>query len=104
VMVDDWSQEPTHPRALGFDAAYEIPGNTIPENVLSDHIAASDLPKDFEGRIVDYRKFASFHSGRPLPEYRRHRTVMLPWDNTPRYASRAIVHVNTENDAYRIWL
>ena len=104
VMVDDWSQEPTHPRALGFDAAYEIPGNTIPENVLSDHIAASDLPKDFEGRIVDYRKFASFHTGRPLPEYRRHRTVMLPWDNTPRYASRAIVHVNTENDAYRIWL
>ena len=29
---------------------------------------------------------------------------MLPWDNTPRYASRAIVHLNTDNDAYKLWL
>lgn len=104
VMVDDWFQDPLHPRAMGFDATYEIPGNTVPQNVLSDQIDAEDLPEDFTGRIVDYRKFASFHMGRNAPDYRRHKTVMLPWDNTPRYASRAIIHINTENDAYRWWL
>ena len=29
---------------------------------------------------------------------------MAPWDNTPRYGSRAIVHVNTEGDGYQRWL
>jgi lipopolysaccharide biosynthesis protein len=29
---------------------------------------------------------------------------MLPWDNTARYGSRAIVHVNGEGDAYKTWL
>ncbi|MGA1804746.1 glycoside hydrolase family 99-like domain-containing protein [Rhizobium sp. HT1-10] len=104
VMVDDWSQDPLHPRAMGFDATYEIPSNTIPPNVLSDQIEAKDLPEDFTGHIVDYRKFASFHMGRSIPDYRRHKTVMAPWDNTPRYASRALVHINTENDSYRLWL
>jgi hypothetical protein len=58
----------------------------------------------FEGRIVDYRKFAQFHMARPFPEYKRFRTIMLPWDNTPRYASQAMVHVNTGGDAYVKWL
>jgi hypothetical protein len=41
---------------------------------------------------------------RPFPDYKRFRTVMAPWDNTPRYASRAIIHTNTDNDAYKLWL
>lgn len=104
IMVDDWTQDPIHPRAMGFDATYEIPSNTIPQNVLSTKVRATDLPDGFEGHIVDYRKFSSFHMGRPAPDYKRFKTVMLPWDNTPRYASRAIVHVNTDNDSYRLWL
>jgi hypothetical protein len=30
--------------------------------------------------------------------------VMAPWDNTARYRSRAMVQVNTDNDAYRLWI
>jgi ADP-heptose:LPS heptosyltransferase len=104
VMVDDWTANPLHPRELGFDAAYEIPSNVVPQQVMSSDIEALDLPDDFEGRIVDYRKFAGFHMSRPFPEYKRFRTVMLPWDNTPRYASRAMVQVNTDGDAYKLWL
>ena len=33
---------------------------------------------------MDYQKFAQYHMGRPFPEYKRFRTVMLPWDNTAR--------------------
>jgi len=104
VMVDDWFNNQFHPRQYGFDATYEIPSNHVPEQVLSTEIDALDLVDGFEGRIVDYRKFASFHLGRPFPEYKRLRTVMLPWDNTPRYGMRAIVHVNGDGDAYRSWL
>jgi hypothetical protein len=42
--------------------------------------------------------------GRPFPEYTRFRTVMLPWDNTPRYGLQAIVHLNGHGDAYKLWV
>ncbi len=29
---------------------------------------------------------------------------MLPWDNTARYGLRAIVHINGQGDAYKLWL
>jgi ADP-heptose:LPS heptosyltransferase len=104
VMVDDWIEDLPHPRTFGFDATYEIPSNKIPQCVLYDEKDNLDLPNDFSGKIVDYHKFAHLHMGRPFPEYKRFRTVMLPWDNTPRYAKRAIIHVNTGSDVYRTWL
>jgi ADP-heptose:LPS heptosyltransferase len=104
VMVDDWTPDPIQPRSFGFDASYEIPSNMIPPEVLSPEVDTLDLGDDFTGRIVDYEKFAKFHMSRPSPEYRRLRTVMLPWDNTARYGSRAIVHINTGSDAYKLWL
>ncbi|KVU62731.1 glycoside hydrolase family 99-like domain-containing protein [Burkholderia ubonensis] len=104
VMVDDWSSDPVQPRQLGFDASYEIPSNVTPSDVLYEDAESLGLQDDFTGRIVDYDKFAKFHMSRSFPEYRRFRTVMLPWDNTARYGSRAIVHVNTQTDAYKTWL
>jgi ADP-heptose:LPS heptosyltransferase len=104
VMVDDWTSDPPHPRELGFDASYEIPTNIVPDSVLSNERDSLDLGEDFKGRIVDYPKFAQLHMSRSLPQYKRFRTVMLPWDNTPRYASRAMVQINNGGDAYKMWL
>ena len=104
VLVDDWSQDPPHPRDLGFDASYEIPSNLVPNEVMFDAADELGLADNFTGRIVDYRKFAQYHVSRPAPVYKRFRTVMLPWDNTPRYAGRAMVHVNTAGEDYRMWL
>jgi ADP-heptose:LPS heptosyltransferase len=102
VMVDDWLPI-DHPRAFGFDASYEIPSNLVcNELCVTEH--QTDLVDDFEGKVVDYYKFANYHLGRLPPQYKRFRTVMLPWDNTPRYRNRAIVHVNSDNDAYKVWL
>lgn len=102
VMVDDWLPI-EHPRSHGFDASYEIPSNLVYDSMCvgGDEYDTGD---DFEGRIVDYYKFANFHFSRPAPLYKRFRTVMLPWDNTARYRNRAIVHVNSDNDAYKVWL
>lgn len=104
VLVDDWTQDPPHPRSLGFDASYEIPSNLVPKEVMFDAADELGLADTFTGRIVDYRKFAQYHVSRPAPVYKRFRTVMLPWDNTPRYAGRAMVHVNTAGEDYRMWL
>jgi ADP-heptose:LPS heptosyltransferase/glycosyltransferase involved in cell wall biosynthesis len=103
VMVDDWIPD-VIPRIFGFDASYEIPSNVIPADVLSTEVDTLGLSDAFTGRIVDYEKFARFHVSRPFPEYKRFRTVMLPWDNTARYGQRAIVHINTGGDAYKLWL
>lgn len=104
VMVDDWSGDPIHPRELGFDASYEIPSNIVPAQVITHDTKHLGLKESFQGKIVDYRKFASFHMGRPFPEYKRFRTVMAPWDNTPRYGSQAMVQINADNDAFKLWL
>lgn len=104
VTVDDWTQDPPHPRQLGFDASYEIPSNVTWQQFMVDETKELGLKEGFEGSIVDYRKFASFHMSRPFPGYKRFRTVMAPWDNSPRYGLRAIIHVNTDNDAYKLWL
>jgi len=105
VMVDDWGGGVDNPRGdFGFDASYEIPSNRAPEQVLYDEADQLDLVEGFEGRIVDYTKFAAYHMGRPAPPYKRFRTVMLPWDNTARYGRRAMVQVNGHGGAYRAWL
>jgi hypothetical protein len=103
-MVDDWTPHPQHPRSFGFDAASEIPSNVIPPEVLRDPSEVHGLDPEFGGRIVDYERFARLHAARAVPDYRRFRTVMLPWDNTARYGKRAVIHVNGEGSAYRQWL
>lgn len=103
VMVDDW-QAISHPRDLGFDATYEIPSNIVPDNLMVENLAGYLPTENFDGKLVDYYKFSSFHTARPFPLYKRLRTVMAPWDNTARYGNRAMVHVNSDNDSYRNWL
>jgi ADP-heptose:LPS heptosyltransferase len=104
VMVDDWTPDPHHPRDIGFDASYEIPSNIVPSGVLWSDVSELDLNDEFVGKIVDYAKFARYHMSRPFPVYTRFRTVMLPWDNTPRYGHQAMVHVNGQGDAYKSWV
>jgi len=104
VTVDDWPDSPQHPRDIGFDASYEIPSNLVERSTYASDVDHLDLPADFAGRIVDYEKFARHHMGRPTPSYRRFRTVMAPWDNTPRYGARAMVQINGRGDAYKLWL
>lgn len=104
IKVDDWTTEPTIPQYDGCDASYEIPSNVVPTWCEIKDFSSYDIVDDFQGRIVDYRSFASFHIGRPEPAYKRFRTVMAPWDNTPRYGTKAMVHVNHDNDSYKLWM
>jgi hypothetical protein len=103
-MVDDWGGPITSPEEYGFDVTYEMPSNNL--SCLDDQSdKVEDLVADFTGRVVDYDHFARYHITRPLPSYKRLRTVMAPWDNTPRYKERALVcRVHKGSDAYQRWL
>ena len=104
VMVDDWTGDLDHPREHGFDASYVIPSNIVPNETLAAETDELGLDEDFQGRIVDYSKFAHYHNTRPKPPYRRFQTVMAPWDNTPRYGQRAMVQINGVGPSYGQWL
>jgi ADP-heptose:LPS heptosyltransferase len=90
VMVDDWNMSLTNPINLGFDATYEMPSNYFSyiEDIKHE---VQGLNEDFTGRIIDYQNLADYFISKPFPIYKRFKTVMAPWDNTPRYKSRAII-------------
>jgi len=107
VHVDDWlGVNAINPKMIDFDAAYEIPSNLLPPAVMIRDVSSFRFLEPFHGSLVDYEKFAQLHMHRPFPEYKRFRTVMLPWDNTPRYENRAIIHLdaNPRGEAYKKWL
>jgi hypothetical protein len=105
VHVDDWfGINNMHPRDIGFDASYEIPSNIVPNFTIIDDIKSINLHNDYYGTLVDYEKFALFHMERPFPEYKKFKTVMLPWDNTARYGNKSIIHLNGSGEYYKKWL
>lgn len=105
VHVDDWfGFRNVHPKDIGFDASYEIPSNIIPNSVKDIDWNSINICDKFCGSLVDYEKFARFHMERPFPEYKKYKTVMLPWDNTARYRNKAIIYMNANGEYYKKWL
>jgi ADP-heptose:LPS heptosyltransferase len=105
VHVDDFLYpKEIHPRDIGFDASYEIPTNIISDFMKQD-VSIFDFIEKFEGKIISYKKFSAFHMDKPFPKYKRFKTVMLPWDNTPRYGNRAIIMEGDDKlEEYKKWL
>ncbi len=102
-MVDDWNGKVENPKDLGFDATYEMPSNKL--GILPNRQdKVEGITDDFTGKIVDYQEFSDKYISRPFPIYTRFKTVMAPWDNTPRYKNKAIVCINAEGNTYRNWL
>ncbi|MBU2838315.1 glycosyl transferase [Acidithiobacillus thiooxidans] len=104
VTVDNWNGVMTNPKDFGFDATYEMPSNDFGKyKDISSSIGG--LIKDFTGKIIDYDEFAKDYMARPFPVRKIFKTVMAPWDNTPRYKNRAIITLdNTKLESYRRWL
>jgi hypothetical protein len=89
------------PMANGFDAAVEFPGHQIPRAAV---INPDPGVPTFQGRKFDYLAYARFMARRPAPAYRRFRSVMPAWDNTPRQRERAGVIVGSTPKIYQAWL
>ena len=90
------------PAQYGFDAVVEFPPHgvrTVPVNSQVDLVNP-----DFEGQIVDYRRFVLDSLVRPDLPYRVHRTVMPGWDNTARRPNLALTFINATPELYELWL
>jgi len=90
------------PARYGFDAVVEFP----PHGVRTPPINAQiDLVNpDFDGQVVDYRRFVLDALARPEPSYRVYHTVMPGWDNTARRPNHALTFVNATPEIYELWL
>ncbi len=89
------------PRELGFDSSVEFPPHGGTGSLPLPHPMINPA---FTGSIFDYRDTVLRYAVAPLPDYPRARTVMLAWDNTPRYQDTPAVFVNTTPGGYQAWL
>jgi lipopolysaccharide biosynthesis protein len=103
-----WFQEdgelPPNPSALGLDAYFEFPPHKLPSWPLRP--LPSGLTCKFEGEIYDYNQVvtATLATLDEQIQGRRHRCVMLGWDNTARTGRRAHIFHGATPTNFRRWL
>jgi hypothetical protein len=95
----------TSPEEVGFDAAYEVPSFFLPQELLYEDVKKLNVSPEFRGRIYDYRKIQKFYcNNREDVAYKRFKTPMLAWDNTPRHGKNALIFHNVTTEAYGEWV
>ena len=90
------------PDQYGFDAVVEFPPHGVRTPPINAQVEIAN--PDFEGQIVDYRRFVLDALARPELPYRVHRTVMPGWDNTARRPNHPLTFVNATPEIYELWL
>ena len=95
------SPNPVDPARYGCDFAVEFP----PHQMAPD----ADLPvrnrrRGFNGAVRDYRELALNYMAREEPGFRRFRSVLVGWDNTPRRQYDSFVLERTSPGAFQAWL
>jgi lipopolysaccharide biosynthesis protein len=90
------------PSQYGFDALVEFPPHGVRTPPINDEV--DFMNPDFDGQVVDYRRFVlDSIAAAPLP-YRVHPTVMPGWDNTARRPNHALTFINSTPEIYELWL
>ncbi len=103
ITIDDWQNQGINPSELGFDATYEMPSNFFGK-LKNQKESYKIFSKDFKGKIFSYKEFKNFMVSRPFPSYKRYKTVMLPWDNSPRYKERGIITISDDLQDFKDWI
>ncbi|MEY4769087.1 MAG: hypothetical protein RL637_1726 [Pseudomonadota bacterium] len=92
----------SEPRQYGFDSAVQFPPHGMVANLENDFI--EDLAEGYTGNIYDIRKVIQYELGREAPVYKRFPGVMTAWDNTARKKKAGNVFINSNPEAYELWL
>ncbi|MFN0111992.1 MAG: glycoside hydrolase family 99-like domain-containing protein, partial [Blastocatellia bacterium] len=92
----------TDPREFGFDAAVEFPPHKPDGELLTGRITR--LNQDFDGVVLDYTSMMKAIAIQPPTDYKRFRTVIPCWDNTPRRQNGGRVYLHSTPAAYEYWL
>jgi lipopolysaccharide biosynthesis protein/GT2 family glycosyltransferase len=95
---------PRDPGVLGLDAYFEFPPHEIPMEPLRP--SPSEIQEGFSGALWDYNRIVTAALAKldePV-EGRRHRGVMVGWDNTARRGLHANVFHGATPANFRRWL
>ena len=89
------------PDKFGCDAGVEFPPHGF-GNLRKPK--APLLNPAFEGTTDDFVELVNRYLDRPLAGYRRFRSVMAGWDNTPRRQNHSLVFERATPGAFQVWL
>jgi lipopolysaccharide biosynthesis protein/GT2 family glycosyltransferase len=104
VSFPDDDELPADPAALGLDAYFEFPPHMLTSQPLRR--LPLDLSRSFAGLLYDYNETATAALAKlddPV-EGRRHRGVMVGWDNTPRRGAHSHIWHGATPANFRRWL
>jgi hypothetical protein len=103
AMVESFelSPKPEDPAEYGCDISVEFP----PHGMVHDKaISITRTNPDFSGSVHDYRNLIFSYAKREEPGFKRLRTVLVGWDNTPRRQNGSLVLENATPAAFQAWL
>ena len=103
AMVESFelSPNPEPPEAYGCDITVEFPAHGMVHDAPMD---VESLNPEWSGAVHDYRELAGAFMRRVEPGFKRLRSVLVGWDNTPRHSSRSLVLENATPGAFQAWL
>ena len=112
ARVESFSEEPSDPAKMGFDAAVEFQPDTRkggrPLKQVAFSRAAHHLGIPYcayhSNQVFDYVALVERSLGESAPFYKRFPCVMPSWDNTARRQNRASIFKNASPAVYERWL
>jgi lipopolysaccharide biosynthesis protein len=90
------------PARYGFDAIVEFPPHGVRTPPVNAQVQITN--PDFDGTIVDYRRYVVDSLARVDPAWVVHRTAMPGWDNAARRPDHALTFIHATPEIYEIWL
>lgn len=95
------SANPEDPSKFGCDISVEFP----PHGMVHDQpIAIGERNPEYVGSVHDYRALASEYMRREEPGWKRIRSLLVGWDNTPRRQNASLVLEHSTPGAFQAWL
>jgi len=96
------SYETYDPRQIGADAVVEFPplGTSEKAAVKNPHRTI----RNFKGHFYDYGLAALQSANEPKRPFKRYRSVMPGWDNTPRRQLDSTIFLNSNPEVFSLWL
>ncbi len=103
AMVESFelSAQPEDPRLYGCDIAVEFPAHGM---VHDEKLAVDTINSAWTGEVHDYRKLAGAFMRRVEAGFPRLRSVLVGWDNTPRYPTGSLILEHSSPGAFQAWL
>jgi lipopolysaccharide biosynthesis protein len=90
------------PARYGFDAIVEFPPHGVRTPPVNAQVQITN--PDFDGTIVDYRRYVIDSLARVDPAWVVHRTAMPGWDNAARRPNHALTFIHATPEIYEVWL